>query len=364
MAQPITDYSAFFAGAKEAVLELEQLKLRENQLLNLESELENSLKIKQKQVSDTISQTVKKRADEIMKSYDSEIGKKQERLKKVRNKREKAKSQGVKERIAEDTQSLKKENADLKRQLKTLFHTNHVPRFCAGKFYYALYLTSGMKEAMILLLTLLLCFLAVPCGIYFMIPERRTLHLAIVYVLTILIFGGIYVKIGNVTKLRYMDTLREGRKIYNAIRDNKKQIKKITKEIRKDKNDAVYNLEKFDDEITQLEQDMAQAEKQKKEALNTFETVTKTIIADEIMENNREELAQIESDLVRTNDDLKETQKLATNKALYLTDHYEVYVGKEFMTLEKLEALEEIVQNQNAANLSEAIKVFKESEHA
>lgn len=364
MAQPITDYSSFFADAKEAVLELEQLKLREDQLLNLENELENSLKIKRKQVSDAIAQTIKKRAEEITKSYDGEIGKKQERLKKVRSKREKAKNQGVKEKIAEDTQSLKTENADIKKQIRTLFHTNHVPSFCAGRFYYALYLTSGFKEVMILLFTILVCFLAVPCGIYFMIPERKTLHLVIVYVLTILLFGGIYVKIGNATKLKYMDTLREGRKLYNTIRNNKKQIKRITKEIRKDKDEGAYNLEKYDDEIAQLEQDMAQAEKQKKEALSTFENVTKTIISDEIMETNRPELTQLETDLTRTNDDLKETQKLATNKALYITDHYEVYIGKEFMTIESLEALQEIMQNKNLSNLSEAIAAFKESKHA
>lgn len=363
MVQPITDYSAFFSDAKEAVRELEQLKMREEQLLNLENELENSLKIKQKQISDTISQTVKKREEEITKSYDVEIGKKQERLKKVRGKREKAKNQGVKERIAEDTQNLKKENADLKRQLKVLFHTNHVPKFCAGKFYYALYFTNGIKEIMTFLITLFICFFVVPCGIYFLLPERKTLYLAIVYVLTILVFGGSYVKIGNATKLKHMDILREGRKIHNMIRGNKKQIKKITKEIRKDKDDAAYDLEKYDDEITQLEQDMAQAEKQKKEALSTFATVTKIIIADEIKENSRAELTQMESDLGKTNEDLKETQQLATNKALYLTNHFEVYVGKEFMTMKKLGALEGLIQSQKASNLSEAIKMLKEAEH-
>lgn len=364
MAQPITDYAAFFAGAKEAVRELEQLKLREEQLNSLENELESSLKSKQKQVSDVISQTVKKRIEEITKSYDNEIGKKQERLKKVRSKREKAKNQGVKERIAENTQELIKGNANLKRQLKTLFHANHVPRFCAGKFYYSLYFTQGIKEVLVLLFMILVCFLAIPCGVYFLIPMRKTWYLALIYVLAILIFGGLYVKIGNATKLKYMEVLLEGRNIHNQILNNKKLIKKITKSIRKDKNDAAYNLEKYDDEIAQLEQDMAQAERQKKEALNTFDTVTKTIISDEIMENNREELAQIESDLAKTNADLKETQKLATNKALYITDHYEVYAGKEFMTVEKLERLEALIQSGKASNLSEAAAMFQETDHA
>ena len=101
MAQPITDYAAFFAGAKQALHEMELLKQRETQLQNLENEVETSLKTKQKSVSDQITMTVKQRTDEIIKSYDAEIGKSNDRLKKVRVKREKAKSQGVKERIAE-----------------------------------------------------------------------------------------------------------------------------------------------------------------------------------------------------------------------------------------------------------------------
>ena len=64
-----------------------------------------------------VNQTVKSRKAEVTKSYDEELAKTQEQLKKVRTKREKAKNQGIKERIAEDTKSLSKENEDLKRVL-------------------------------------------------------------------------------------------------------------------------------------------------------------------------------------------------------------------------------------------------------
>lgn len=363
MAQSITDYGAFFDEAKKAVQELEELKQREKMLTDLEKQLENSLKAKQKSVADTIAQTVKKRSDEISKSYDSEIGKAQDRLKKVRGKREKAKTQGEKERIAEETQSLIRENEELRGQIKTMFRANHVPGYCASNLYYSLYFTKGIGEMATMLAALLIVFLALPCGIYFLIPNRQTLYLVGIYVAVILIFGGIYVKIGNSTRMKYMDVLKEGRGIRNRIRANKKQMKVITRSIRKDKNETVYNLQKFDDEIAQIEQDLAQAERKKKEALNTFETVTKTIISDEIMGNNRPEIDQIESDLAKTAADLKETQNAAMNKALYITDHFEIYAGKDFMTKERLEALEEIITSGKASNISEAIVVFKSKDY-
>lgn len=363
MAQPITDYVAFFASAKQAVRELDELKQKEKMLKGLEKELENSLKTKKKEVADTITMTVKKRSDEIAKSYDVEIGKAEDRLKKVRNKREKARNQGEKERIAEETQSLLKENQDLKGQMKTIFHANHVPGFCLTDFYYSLYFTKGLKELLTMIITLLIFFLALPVGIYFMIPERHTLYLVGIYVAVIVIFGGLYVKIGNSTKMKHMDALKEGRAIRDRIKANKKTMKAITKSIRKDKNEAVYNLQKFDDEIAQLNQDVAQTERKKKEALNTFETVTKNIISDEIMGNHKDAIALIETDLARTTADLKETQNAAMAKALYITDNFEIYAGKEFMTEERLEALEKIIQNGKAANISEAIVVFKSKDY-
>ncbi|MBQ7795590.1 MAG: hypothetical protein IJ374_03405 [Lachnospiraceae bacterium] len=359
MPQPITDYAAFFGEAKQAVQDLDELKQKEKMLLDLEKQLESSLKTKQKNVSETIALTVKKRRDEIAKSYDAEIAKTQERLKKVRSKREKAKSQGEKERIVDETQSLMKENDELRSQIKTLFRANHVPRYCVSDLYYSLYFTKGLKELLTMLVTILICFLAIPCGIYFLLPEQKTLYLIIIYVVTILLFGGLYVKIGNSTKMKHMEVLKEGRNIRNQIVSNKKQMKAITKSIRKDKDEAVYNLQKFDDEITQLEQDKAQAERQKKEALNTFETVTKTIISDEIMGNHKAELDQMASDLTKTEADLKATQSAAMAKALYITDNYEIYAGKEFMTLDKLQALQDIIESGKATNITDAIINYK-----
>ena len=144
MALPITDYTAFFAGAKQAVQELEQLRERELCLEESEKTLEDQLRTREKAVADTIARTVKARGEEIARSYDAEIGKTEDQLKKVKAKREKARNQGVKGRIAEDTQSLSKENEELKGRIRTLFRANHVPGYCAGGLYYSLCFTRGL----------------------------------------------------------------------------------------------------------------------------------------------------------------------------------------------------------------------------
>ena len=246
--------------------------------------------------------------------------------------------------------------------MKTLFKANHVPGFCRGNYYYALYFTRTFKDFLALLVTILICFLAIPCGTYFLIPERRTMYLVGIYVAAILIFGGIYVTVGNMTKVRYMDVLKEGLGIRAKIRANKKEMKVIAKTIRRDKNETIYNLQKFDDEIAQLDQDVAEINRKKKEALTTFDTVTRTIISDEITANNKEEIGRMEDDLASLSEKLRSTRTAAKEKSLFITDNYEVYIGKGYMTSEKLQTLADIVRSGAASNISDAIAVYKSQE--
>ena len=65
--------------------------------------------------------------------------------------------------------------------MRTMLQKNRVPAWCGTTFYYALYYPRGIREIMIFLLTLVICFLVIPCGIYFMIPQRVIWYLAAVY---------------------------------------------------------------------------------------------------------------------------------------------------------------------------------------
>ncbi len=363
MAQPITDYTAFFSTAKQAVLELDELKNRARELEERENQLERAVREKEKEIARSIEQTINQRRGEIARSYGSEISAAEDRLKKIRGKRDKAKNQGIKERILEETSGLSKENEELADQIRALFRTGRVPVFCRTRLYYALYLPRGIKEILILLFMMFLCFLAVPCGIYFLIPNHHTFHLVALYVAAIVVFGGLYVVIGNKTRHRFLDVLKEGRGIMNQMAANRKKIASIARSIRKDKNDSVYDLQKFDDEITRLVQELTDIEKKKKEALNTFDTVTKMIISDEIAGNYRSALEELHRELDQVSENLKTVQTEGKEKSLHIADHFEIYVGKDMMTPERLSALAEIISQGEAANITEAISIYKSREY-
>ena len=86
---------AFLEKAREAVSELSVAEDSERQMEQDCQRLEREIEAEQKQMADAVQATVKKRRQEISASYDAEINKAQDLLKKARVKREKAKSQGV-----------------------------------------------------------------------------------------------------------------------------------------------------------------------------------------------------------------------------------------------------------------------------
>ena len=365
MGQAITDYVKFLADARDAVYRLDCDQKTAGQLEVLEKEQERELEAAGRAVTDAVNQTVRKRLEEISSSYDKEIAKGQGRLKKARAKREKAKSRGMKERIAEETSELREHNRDLKVQMRTLFQKERVPSFCNSTFYYALYYPGGLKEIALFLLTLTVCFLAVPCGIYFfLLPERHMWYLAAVYFLDVLLFGGLYVLVGNKTRLRHQDALKRGRAIRNTLRANQKKIKVITHTIQRDGNEDIYDLEKYDDEIACVEQELSEITSKKKDALNTFENVTKNIITDEIIASHKARLDSLKDALDGTSRALKELEEGIKQQNIRITDSFGPYLGKEFLEPDRLSELSRIIQGGAASNITEAIGIYKESKQA
>lgn len=361
MAQPITDQVAFLGEAKQAAEDLIRVKKDFDQLELETKQLKRQLDGEKKAVEDSIALTVKKRREEVNSSYDKQIAKGQERLKKAKAKREKAKNQGMKERIAEETAGLREENRQLNIKLKGLFQKERVPSFCRHGWYYAMYMPRTLREVGTLLLIVVICFGALPWGCYHMVPEdvRRSWMLIVIYLLDIIILGGIYLTVGNHTKMGHPEAIREGRLIRDSIYSNQKKIRVITKSIRRDRNESIYDLEKYDDEISRTSQELADLTAKKQEALNTFNTVTQTIISDEITSNSREKIDWLTESWERNKERLKELEQEIKNKSLEITDRYEIYIGKEFMQPEKLADLARLIRSGQAANISDAAAIYQ-----
>lgn len=361
MIQPITDHAAFLGEARQAVETLNRIQKEYSQLELEEKQLKKQLEAEKKAVDDLVFLTIKKRREEVNSSYDKQISKGQERLKKAKAKREKAKSQGMKDRIMEETAGLREENRQISLEIKSLFQREGVPAFCRHGWYYALYMPRTLKEIGILLLVILVCFAGIPWGGYHMIPEeaRRSWMLVVIYLIDIILLGSIYLTVGNHTKIGNLEVIRQGRMIRDKLNSNQKKIRQITKGIRRDRNEAIYNLEKFDDEISRMAQELAELAAKKQEAINTFDTVTQTIISDEIINSSKDKIQQLTHSYERTEKRREEAERQVKEKSLELTDKYEIYIGKEFMQPDKLAELARLIRSGQAGNLTEAVSLAR-----
>ena len=354
-----TDNIRFLMDAKGALVQLEGAKQEVKDQEENVKRLQKSLATERKAVSDSIEVTIRKRRAEIAESFDVQIDETQSQLKKARTQRDKAKRAGVKARMHEETSKILEDNRQLNKEIYTLFRQNGVPRFCHSFLFYALFLPGRFVDILAILAALVLVLFLIPYGVFFFLPTDETLILAGIYVLDVLIFGGIYLLINNKVKIGHMDSLREGRNLRRQIRANRKQIRVTHRKIRKDKNEEMYGLEEFDETIRRLDQEKTEITEQKTEALNTFEDNGRVLLTQEITENNRERLAELEEKGNQASRDLEKIQSRLKALSLEATEKYESLLGKEFFQEEKIDLLIEAFEVGGAVNITDAQEMVR-----
>ena len=169
--------------------------------------------------------------------------------------------------------------------------------------------------------------------------------------------------IGNLTKARHRDSLLKIRALRDTIDNDFKRIKLITKEINNDSSEERYDLGDFDAEIEEAKVNVQSIKDKKTAALSEFENSTKKIIADEIADNSREKLESLNNELEVTKQSLGSIAARRSEINLDISDKYESYLGRDFLQPAKIEALQKLISDKEAANLSEAIDLYQKRQN-
>ncbi len=346
---------------KEHLLELHGYQSNVDTLTLEEKDLGKNLQSLEKDISDEIEDTVKKRRQEIEDTFDKQMEKIRAKLRKTREKRDRQKNMKVSERIKAETAPLTEENNQLKLEAKDIFKQKHVPALCNTRFYYALYMPGSLTDFLIIILTIVIILFAIPCGIYYLLlPEQRTEYFILVYALTILVIGSLYIITGNTTKDKHMAEIKQVKGIRAKIKVNNKKVSVISKNIRKDRDESTYGLENFDEELAKLEKEEADFEKEKKEALAVFDNSTSKVVADEISARYEEKRKAISSEYEKTRAEAAGAEDKAKVLTIKIAREYEPYIGKDLMTLDRLDALINIIRAGSAENISGAVAFYRQ----
>lgn len=345
---------------------VEQLKQELTEYKNQEKNLKKAIAMEDKSIQDEIAQTIRRRKNEIEKVYDDQIDANKNKNRNVRAKRDKAKSKRMDERVSVETADLVEENRQLQVEMRTLFKAQHVPSFCMSGFYYALFMTKRVYEFFVLLLAILVTYIGIPSVVYmlsvnvfFKDNEQVTFFCTLTVSLTLFILGFIYILMLNKTKLKHYDTLLEGRSIRDKIAANKRQMKAIRNKISKDKDDSQYGLDKYDDKLAELEEELNQISQEKQEAMTAFENETKQVLIDEVNDRRLDRLEQMKEDLEAMEERMTLLDEDIQNSLLSIANNYGAILGKEFCTPAKVADLISLMEDGTADTVSEAIAAYK-----
>ncbi len=341
---------------KNCLSELHEYQSGNASLLLEEDRLEKGIAGLEQSMKEEIQKTTKRRRQEIEITFQQQEEKLQQRIKRMKEKREKSKSIKVSERIDNETASLRRENEQLKLEARTIFKKSRIPGICNSKLYYSLYSPGCFTDYLVILLVLLITLFLIPCGIYFfLLPKGNILFLILTYVITVILFGGCYLLFGNRTKERHTEDILKVKGLRRQMRMNRRKMAVIRNNIRKDRDESSYGLQDFDAELDKLEQEEAETAAQKKEALSTFDNSTAQIIAGEIGENYKSRLTEQKAEYDKIRVQVNKAEEKMKALTLKIASEYEPILGKEYMTIKGVDSLIQIIQAGNAVNISEAI---------
>lgn len=350
----------FLADALSAMAAQDKIEQDLKALSQEADRLNKSLEQTRKTMQEQMNSTVSKRRAELLAGYNEQLAQLESKIKKSNAAREKAKNQGVKERIASETEELWDEIRALKGRITSVFEQAHVPGFCKLKLYYLLFYPQGFVEHFWHLTLLCLIFLGAPFGFWLYIYMSRYSWWIFLggCVLYLFVVGGIFLAINNSTRIRYAEALKEAQKLRAAIKGDKKKIAAITHAIKTDKDEGSYDLKVYDDELAKNRQALQELSQRKQEAQNTFENVTKNILEDEIEAGFRDELGALESQLAAARQQSSDLEEQQRTGVLRLSTEFEPFLGHENMDAESVEQLRQLLTTQEAGSLMEAQKIL------
>lgn len=347
---------------QEKLSELYEYQAKQERLAEEEKRLADNIQEVEKALANEVQTTVKKRRKEIEDTFETQIGKVKAKIKKAKDRRDKNKELQVSDRIDSETVSLREENYNFNKEIKSIYKQNHIPSIFNTKLFYALYFPRIFTDFILLLAILLIMLLVIPCSIYyFLLPEEKILYLILIYLVVAAVSFGLYMLIGNKVKDKHLERFQQIKQIRENIRLNQRKIAVIKRNIKRDRDESVYDLEDFDKEIEKLEMEAKEINTQKEEALATFDKTTSHVIVDDIENQYKEKTESLKSEHKKISSDYSDTEEKIKALTLQIANEYEPYIGKDLMTLDHLMTLINIIQAGNANTISEAIAYYKKS---
>ena len=289
-------------GGEKELLELKktlQEKNRYNAVLDsLDSavdEQKEKIEKRKAEIEQEMNQEIKRRRDAVAAPFYQEIAACEVELQKAKDERDRKRQELIEQMIKEETELYEKRKENLEKQRKLVGQEEGVPGICTTKLFLAFFCPRTGKDALILVLGLLLLFLVLPMVVYFGAyggNDRQAL--TSIYLVFIVVFYTLYLLINNLVKDKYLVGINKLLKILEEIDKLEAHRKQRVKEL-ENIPDSALDLSEFDVEVNRLQAVIEELTKQKDMAVVNFDSDQRLHIAigQEVQEKFKPELDQM-----------------------------------------------------------------------
>ncbi|MBQ9421652.1 MAG: hypothetical protein IJU30_07865 [Lachnospiraceae bacterium] len=351
----ITFPKEFLTEALNVVDTLDADRQQLEQYNDTKKQLAKSLETLTRNIEREKTETVRSRRADIEQNYNQQIKAVESEITAINGRRQKARTEGVKSRIESNTAGLKQEIANLKQQISDYVKEHQAPGILKSRLYYSLFSPINVTDWILCIILAALLVLAIVYAYY----KQVTLPVFLTVLGVIVALIAIYVAIASNTKGKHPEAVLFCKNLMKGIEERGKAIKAIARNIEKDKDDTVYNLGDYDNEFAQKNQQKADINAEKTEALNQFDNNTKQVLTGEIDAKYAEDLRALQSDIALNADAVNTfSQKVAAGEKR-LNSEFVQYVGTRNLTHEKVEQMIGMIDAGEATSVSDAASKIK-----
>ena len=352
------DIKAFLIDAKKSILEEEEIRKSINVIKGRITTFEEKEKEHKKNKEIAINKTINDKKSEIENTYSEIINDAEKRLKVAVEKKEKEKKKNLQELVEKSTKVTKENGVYLKNELRKVLKENKLPKFANSKLYLSMYNMHSLLEFIICLMVIVITLVGIPFFISEIFFRDKSIWIKIlIYAVDILFFGIVYMFVDSITKNK--TALKDVRELRKNIKDNDKEIKKITKKITRETTDEQFDYTKLDREIEAVGIEIKNAKENRIKSIEKFNQETREEITKSIEKMNEAEEKEIDKTIKTANKNLIDEQKKLEATIEKNLNNFGVYIGKEYMTIEKIDKLINIANTHDDITLEEIIKLYK-----
>lgn len=357
----MNESQAFLTEAKNQLLGRNQLSDEIDKMHSQQKKMAKNIASEEKSIIDEIAQTVKKGRQEIVDTYDDRLDENRSKKKGVLNQRDKKKAQRMNARIDDETKDTRDTIKELEKELKQLVKGEKAPNFISSKAFFTMFMPRGI-ETLFGIISLIVYFIGVPS--LMRLIARKAFHANgffanLVFVLFFIGVVAIYVLIYKATVIEHREVCKDARKIQNKINKNKREVKKIKKDISNDEDESIYDLGAFDHKIADLDAEAAAINQEKDDKLREFDEQTVQVLTDGINERRVPVLEQMKAELSNLENEISVQEQNFANLEAYISEQFVSRLGDDLCKPNRIDDLISIMEEGKAQTVTEAIEVYR-----